>query len=285
MREVKDMIGISCHSRNFGDGTPDEIFAFISKLGYEYIDVDSVGTIRQEDVITNPDKAADQTRELSEKYGIKTAEYFLGGVMVDGKAFSPSSPQIQLRDKMYANFDRICRYSKNAGFLSVMGSCGSLHKELGYERSFENAAEVLGKMVEIAAGYGMVFNVEPNRRSLLDSPQKAIDMVKRVEGLKYTVDFLHYQINGFAQEDTARLLKYAGHMHARQACTGWGKCPVEFGEIDYDNIIKRLRGLNWHGIIATEFWADPDTEAAGSSPIDQNIVMRYQLKSLIKKYY
>jgi sugar phosphate isomerase/epimerase len=278
------MIGLSCHSRNYGAGTPDEIFAFIQKLGYEFIDVDSVGTIRQVDVLDNPKKAARFTKELSEKYGLKLAEYFLGAVAVDGASVDNSQLDIVRRDRMYENFTRICSYAQLAGFRSIMGAAGMLNKQIGFARSFETAADTLSQLVVIAADHGISFHVEPSRASLLSVPSKALEMAQAVEGLKYTLDFLHFQVNGYGLDQTIDLLKYTGHMHARQAAVGWAKCPFEHGEIDFDKIMKRLRGLRWEGIIAMEFWNGPEEEAAGMNAVEQTILMRYHLKGLIKKY-
>ncbi|MFD0681249.1 MULTISPECIES: sugar phosphate isomerase/epimerase family protein [unclassified Paenibacillus] len=279
------MIGFSCHSRNYGPGTPDEIFGFIKKLGFEFIDVDSVGTIRQADVIENPESMASFVKQLSEKYEITLAEYFLGNVGVDGEKIETSQPDVRKRNNMYVNFDKICKYARLAGFRSIMGSAGTLIEEQGFERSFDNAALTLGKMVQIASEHGISFHVEPSRNSLLNIPSKAVEMAKAVPGLKYTLDFLHFQVNGHSQNESMKLLEYTGHMHARQAAVGWPKCPFEHGEIDFDTIIKRLRGLRWDGIIAMEYWNGPAEEAAGMNPIEQTILMRYHLKGLVKKYY
>ncbi|NHN32166.1 sugar phosphate isomerase/epimerase family protein [Paenibacillus agricola] len=278
------MIGLSCHSRNYGAGTPDEIFAFIQKLGYAYIDVDSVGTIPQHVVLANPQKAAQLTKELSEKHELQLAEYFLGAVAVDGASVDNSQTDPVRRAAMYGNFARICSYAQLAGFRSIMGAAGTLNKQIGFDRSFETAAATLSQLVIIAAEHGISFHVEPSRASLLNVPSKAIEMAQAVDGLKYTLDFLHFQVNGYSQDETMDLLKYTGHMHARQAAVGWAKCPFEHGEIDFDSIIKRLRGLKWDGIIAMEFWNGPDEDAAGMNAVEQTILMRYHLKGLIKKY-
>jgi sugar phosphate isomerase/epimerase len=278
------MVGLSCHSRNYGAGTPDEIFAFIQKLGYDYVDVDSVGTIKQSDVLNNPQKAAQQTRALSEKYGLKLAEYFLGAIAVDGTSVDTSELDISRKNRMYANFARICSFAQLAGFRSIMGSAGTLNKQIGFDRSFEAAAGTLRQMVIIAEAHGISFHVEPSQASLLNVPSKAFEMAQAVEGLKYTLDFLHFQVNGYSLDETIELLKHTGHMHARQAAVGWAKCPFEHGEIDFDRVLKRLRGLRWDGIIAMEFWNGPAEAAAGMNAVEQTILMRYHLKGLIKKY-
>ncbi|TDF98800.1 sugar phosphate isomerase/epimerase family protein [Paenibacillus piri] len=278
-------IGFSCHSRNYGPGTPDEIFGFIQKLGYAYIDVDSVSTIGQAEVIDNPERQAEVVRELCEKYELRPAEYFLGTVLADGEKLETSQPDLRKRERMLESFERVCRFAGLAGFRSIMGSAGILIAEEGFDRSFEHAAETLGKMTAIAADHGVAFHVEPSQHSLLNVPAKAVEMAQRVQGLRYTLDFLHYQVHGYDQRETMKLLPYTGHMHARQAAVGWGKCPFEYGEIDYDAIVKRLRGLRWNGVIAMEFWSGPAETAAGIHAVEQTILMRYHLKGLVKKYY
>jgi sugar phosphate isomerase/epimerase len=278
------MIELGCHSRNYGGDTPEEIFEFIRKLGFRFIDVDAVGTIKQEDVIENPEKLARYTKELSDKYELALGEYFVGNLVVNGERIGPTESDLHKRKEMFANFEKICKYANLAGFRSIMGAAGSLDKQLGFDRSFELAAQALGEMVRIGSDHGIAVHVEPSRQSLLNKPSAALEMVQAVEGLTYTLDFLHYQVNGYDQQETMKLLAYTGHMHARQAAVGWPKCPFEHGEIDFDLIIKRLRGLRWQGIITMEFWNGPIEAAAGMCPIEQTILMRYHLKNLIKKY-
>lgn len=279
------MIHLSCHSENFGVKPPDDTFSFIKQLGFSHIDVAPRSMLPQQQIMDAPEEKAEWTRQLAEKHGLILSELFLGPVQASGKNISPSEPEAFNHPQMLRNFERICVFAAKAGFESIMGAAGNEIKEIGWDRSFDNAARTLEKMCEIAKQAGIAMHVEPSRLSLLNTPAAALEMVRRVPLLRYTLDFLHYQVNGVKQEESMRLLPYAGHMHARQAATNWGKCPVEFGEIDYDIILKRLRGLNWNGAIAMEYWCDAQLEANGILAIDQNILMRYELKKLIKKYY
>jgi sugar phosphate isomerase/epimerase len=166
-----------------------------------------------------------------------------------------------------------------------MGSAGTENSELGYEGSFENAAGVHKKMVETAADHGLAYQVEPSRTSLLNTPPKALRMIEAAPGLRYTLDFLHYHMNSVPLNESLALVQYAGHMHARQAAAGKGKCDYIQGEIDYDAIVKELRRLDWPGSIAMEFWNNAEQDAEGINPVEQNIRMKYELKCLIGKYF
>ena len=276
------MIKISCHTENFGHGEPDKVLEFISSLGYEAIDVAARSFLPQARILANPDEAASWMKEIAAKHNLRLSELFLSAVEVNGNPVSPSDPTAQ-QETHLQNLHKICRFAKAAGFSSIMGSAGKAGDDARI--SFENAAAAFALMCDIAEEEGVIFTVEPSRQSLLNDPAIALEMVARVPKLRYTLDLLHYHVNGFAQEDSMKLLPWTAHMHARQAAVEWGKCPYEFGEIDYDLLVKRLRGMRWEGTIAIEYWCGPVEFSEGISAVEQNILMRYELKKLIKKYF
>ena len=79
-----------------------------------------------------------------------------------------------------------------------------------------------------------------------------------------------------------KLLPYAGHLHARQAQAGIGKCEISKGEIDYLPIVNALKDMDWNGDIMLEFWCDDRLSKEGIQAVEQNIVMRYYLKQLFR---
>lgn len=103
-----------------------------------------------------------------------------------------------------------------------------------------------------------------------------------VPGLAYTLDFLHFQYQGIPQSESEKLIKLAGHMHVRQAQKDFGKCDFLEGEIDYASIAAKLKAASWSGDITTEFWCSEEMKRKGVDPIEENIVMRYWLKHLLK---
>jgi len=276
------VISISCHTENFGKGEPDEVLAFIAKLGYEAVDVAARSFIPQSRILENPDEAAKWMKEIAAKHNLRLSELFLSSVEVNGETVPPSDKLAQ-EESHLQNFRKICRFAKAAGFASIMGSAGDAGKD--YTQAFENAAIAFSLMCDIAESEGVILSVEPSRQSLLNTPAAALEMVKRAPKLRYTLDLLHYHVNGFSQDESMQLLPWTTHMHARQAAVGWGKCPYEFGEIDYDLLVKRLRGMRWDGTIAIEYWCGPVEFAEGINAVEQNILMRYELKRLIKKYF
>ena len=275
------MIRSSCHSENFSSQSPEEAFSFISALQFDCIDVASRSLSPQRMIAADPLKEACRFRDLSCRYHLPLSELFLSQVEVGGQPVSALSPMAHTKEFDSA-FDIICLFAEKAGFASIMGGTGAPDPELGYERSFESMARTLKSQVSIAASHGLSFHVEPYRLSLLHTVRACLNMIQAVPGLRYTLDFLHFQIQGIPQAESMKLIPWAGHIHARQAKTGVGKCDFSEGEIDYESIVRELKRSNWSGDIAMEFWCSGELSQAGIQAVEQNILMRYHLKRLFR---
>ena len=128
-------------------------------------------------------------------------------------------------------------------------------------------------------------HVEPTRVSLLQRPDDALRMVTQAApALRYTMDFLHFIVNGHPLENALRLLPYAGHLHIRQARFGVGKCRFEEGSIDYDAVVRELVRLGWTKDICSEFWCSRAMLEEGIDPFEENLTMRCHFKALMRKH-
>lgn len=103
-------------------------------------------------------------------------------------------------------FRSICQFAQNAGFLSIMGSAGPYDPALSYHDNFSKTSWTLNQQVKIASEYGLGFHVEPSRHSLLNTIPNALYMLELVPGLRYTLDFLHYQFSHTPLEESMKLL-------------------------------------------------------------------------------
>lgn len=273
------MIRYSCHSENFGIHSAEHTFSMIQSLGFDCIDIASRSMIPQRKIIAAPDRCAQTLSTLSGKHQLPLSELFLSDIEVRQIPVSPVSTMAQTHEYLH-NFDIICSFAKKAGFASVMGSAGTILPDFGFQKSFELAALALNKQVDIAAHYGLAFHVEPSRLSLLNTVDAALEMIVRAPGLRYTMDFLHFHVNGIPLSQSIKLLPVSGHLHARQAIFPTGKCDFSLGEIDYPRIVSALKKLHWNGDIAMEFWCTDAMCQQGIQAVEENIVMRYYLKSL-----
>jgi len=278
------LIKISCHSRNYGFDTPDNTLWFIKKLGFDFVTLDA-STFPPEKIYSDPAQAAKDCRALLERHALAPVEYVLSDLFDGEKTCSATDFNPEKEAEILRYFDLVCAFCAKAGFASVMLVAGDVQKQFSWQENFDKAAALFRKLKSIADQSGVVLNVEPGQRSIINSPDKALALIDAVPGLSYTLDPLQWQVHGYDSAQAMRLLPYSRHMHARQAAAGWNKCPLEFGEIDYDLIIRRMRGARWDGTITMEFWLTDAERFGNMSPVDQTIVLRYQIKQLIRKYW
>ena len=271
------MIRYSCHSENFGILSREATFSLVKQLHFDCIDIASRSFLPQKEIQRDPNRAAAELSSLSDAYALPVSELFLGSVEIDGKPVSPSHPDADKPSFFYA-FSKICQFAQKAGFLSIMGDAGVKQPALSHEQCMERTGRILQKQALIAAEHGIAFHVEPSRNSLLHTAEACRTMCRLAPSLRYTLDFLHFQYQGISQEEAITLLPLSGHLHARQAKKGYGKCDFSAGEIDYPKIVAAMKKQNWSGDIMLEFWYSPHLKEEGIDPIEQNIVMRYFLK-------
>ncbi len=168
-----------------------------------------------------------------------------------GDGVTPSEADIAKRTAGLDCFRRICAYAAVAGFSHVMGVPGSSENDVA--ASWARAEEMLRAMVRIAKEEGTGFTVEPHRGSLLSHPDDALQMVKNVPGLAYSLDYSHYYAQGYTIEAIQPLHAYATHFHIKQARVGAPKTKWHEGSIPYAKVIARLHGAAWHGVLSSEY--------------------------------
>lgn len=278
------MIRFSCHSENFGIKSAQETFSFIRALGYECVDVAARSLAPQSRILEEPIRTAQQLRACAQENELVLSELFLSAVEVDGKPVDPALSGTIGNDVFFRNFDTICKFAKEAGFLSIMGAGGNPQENQCFDESLESTGLVLQKQSVIAAQYGIAMHIEPTRTSLIREPENAEKLIELAPGLKYTLDFLHYHVNGVGLDRSIRLLPHAGHMHIRPARFKVGKCRFEDNGVDYDAIVREMKTLAWSGDVCTEFWTDEKLLAQEIYAVEQNILMRYHFDWLMRKY-
>ena len=277
------MIRWSCHNDNFGPMPAAEAFRFIKMLEYDAVDVSVRGAAPFEEIFRDPEGFGARIRALADETGLGLSELFAGTLSVDGRAIVPTMPEAVDCDALYREFNQVFRFARSAGLASIMTSVGNAQPDEAFEASFERAGAVLEKLSLQAADYGLKLHVEPTRTSILQDPDRAEAFMQLAPHLGYTLDLLHYQINGIGAEHVVKLLPYSGHLHIRQARRDVGKCAYEEGEIDYRILAREIVRTGWQGDIASEFWCDEAMTRRGLRPVEQNLVMRYMFRNMLRE--
>jgi sugar phosphate isomerase/epimerase len=156
-------------------------------------------------------------------------------------------------------------------------------EDLGPAKSLDLATQGLRELVEEGRSAGLRVSIEPHLESVIEEPERAMDLVQSVPGLQFTLDYGHFIAADIPASRVHVLIPYTGHMHARQAAPGLLQAPQTKGTIDYQDIVRRLFEANYQGFLSVEYtWQ----EWRGCNRLDvlsESVLMRDQLRSLLER--
>jgi len=124
-----------------------------------------------------------------------------------------------------------------------------------WDEAFASAASALRDL--IAIGSGLQVRIEAHVDSVADTPRRALDLLNQVRGLTLTLDYSHFVVAGFAEDEIEQLTPFASHMHIRQARPGELAVEVARGTIDVRRLLSRLLAGGYAGAIAIEYVSHP----------------------------
>jgi sugar phosphate isomerase/epimerase len=166
----------------------------------------------------------------------------------------------------------------NAGHMTALP--GIDWEGVPYETSLARSAEELGWRAEQAKQVGVTFSVEPHTGSLVDTPEKALELVRAAPGLTLTLDYTHFTRLGIPDARVEPLLRYASHFHARGARPGRIQAAFKENVIDYGRILSCMKELNYAGYVGVEYtWIDWEHSNEVDN-ISETILMRDHLRKL-----
>ncbi|HEV2494081.1 MAG TPA: sugar phosphate isomerase/epimerase family protein [Terriglobia bacterium] len=150
-----------------------------------------------------------------------------------------------------------------------------------YEDSLKRCVEELSWRAQAAAKMGVVFSVEAHVGSIAPTPAQAKRLVESVPGLTLTLDYTHFTLQGFSDDDIEPLLASASHFHARGACKGKLQASVTENTIDYARVLRAMKRANYAGFVVLEYvW----TEWMGCNQVD-NLSETILLRDLVRSAY
>jgi sugar phosphate isomerase/epimerase len=165
-----------------------------------------------------------------------------------------------------------------AGIPGVTLSPG-FYADRSWDEAFAIAVTSLLELVAI--GGGLQVRIEAHVDSVADTPQRTLDLLGLVPYLTLTLDYSHFVVAGFAEDEIEPLTPFASHLHLRQARPGELAAEVARGTIDLRRLLNRLLAVGYDGAIAIEYVSHP---WHGQDLIDvtaENAAMLAQLRAIL----
>jgi hydroxypyruvate isomerase len=274
---------LTCTSFSFPRLSFERSLQQIALLDIPNVDLGAHATgshLRPDRIEADPQGEADAVRRATDAAGVGIADLF----PTFGRGFrdrAANTPDRGTRDANHQRFGAFVRFCKQAACPGITLLPGVVWDDLGPARSLALAREALTEYVDMGRSAGLRVSIEPHLESIVEAPERALELVQAVPGLQFTLDYTHFIAAGIPVERVHPLIPYAGHLHARQGAPGMLQAPHDQGTIDYADIVRRLHQARYAGRICVEYtWQ----EWRGCNRLDvvsESVILRDQLRSYI----
>jgi len=144
----------------------------------------------------------------------------------------------------------------------------------------EQAAERVEAMVKLADDEGVILTLETTIGTITETPEAAVSMCDRVEGLGLTLDPSHYLVGPARGHSFDAVYPYVRHVRLRDT----GATPNEFqvrvgqGQVDYGRVINQLERHRYDRLLTVDMRDVPDP----TFPMEPEVrKLKYLLESLV----
>ena len=250
---------LSCADFTFPLLSHDAALKVIALLGLRGVDIGLFAGrshLRPEKELKHPEKnGAALHRRLATK-GLVAGDIFLQ-LHENFTDFAVNHPDPSRRKFAREQFLKTLDYTAAAGSKHISILPGVTFGNEPRKKSLDRAAEELSWRVEQAAAVKLTVGVEPHVGSILDTPERAMQLAALVPGLGFTLDYAHFTRIGIPDSRIEPLTSRATHFHARCARKGRLQSSLKENTINFSRVLKALNQHRFNGWIALEYvWID-----------------------------
>ena len=229
------------------------------------------------EIEADPRGQADRVKRAVDAAGLAIADLFptFGRGFRDRPVNTPDPEVHAANRRRFAALVQLC---KAVGCPGMTLLPGVIWDDLGPERSFDLAVAALTEFVQEARSAGLRLSVEPHLESVVEAPERALDLVAAVPGLQFTLDYTHFIAAGLPPERVHPLIPHAGHFHARHGAPGQLQCPSTESTIDYRDIVGRLKAAGYDGSYCVEYTWQEWRGANRLDVVSESVLLRDQLR-------
>ena len=222
--------------------------------------------------------APEETAEAVKQSGIQVSNiYWLFGDTPHERAVSDPS----VHETNMVDLKSVLRFARALSSPTLFILPGVSHPKQSLEQSLEISAAALRNMVRLADDHGVALTIEPHVGGLLDSPQRTLDLIECVPGLKLTLDYAHFACAGYTQSQIDPLAEHAAHIHLRQARPGALQAKWGEGTLDFGAMVHTLRSVGYDGFLSLEYVHQSYMNTLYDDVLTETILMRDCVRSYL----
>jgi sugar phosphate isomerase/epimerase len=252
-------LNLSCADFSFSLLDHHRALAVIALLGLRGVDIglfEGHGHLKPSRELLKPTRNGAALRRKLAAHGLKAADMFLQ-IHAGFAEFAINHPEAKRRKFAREQFLRTLDYAQAAGSAHITVLPGVTFDGESRGACVLRSADELAWRVGRAKAAKLQLAVEPHVGSLIDTPERALDLAKCVPGLGFTLDYAHFTRAGISDARIEPLTRFATHLHARAARRGRLQSSLQENTIDFPRALSALRENKFRGWIALEYvWID-----------------------------
>jgi sugar phosphate isomerase/epimerase len=237
----------------------EQALAAIALLGFRGADIglfEGHGHLKPSAELNRPSVNGAKLKRRLDGHGLKASDIFLQ-IHAGFVEVAVNHPETKRRAFARDQFLRCLDYANAAGSAHLTLLPGVAFPGESRKKSLAHSAEELNWRVQQGRSAGLQVAVEPHVGSLIDTPERALELVGQVPGLGFTLDYAHFTRAGIPDARIEPLTRHATHLHARSARRGRLQAPMKENTIDFPRIIQALAKAKFSGWVALEYvWID-----------------------------
>ena len=252
-------LNLSCTDFSFPLLQHEQALALIALLGLRGVDIglfEGHGHLKPSRELLKPARAGAALKKRLAAHGLKAADLFL---QIDAGFVEYAINHTAAKRRAFAReqFLRALDYAVAAGSAHITILPGVTFDGESRAASMARSADELSWRVAQAKAGKLQVAVEPHVGSLIDTPERALELVRRVPGLGFTLDYAHFTRAGIPDARIEPLTKFATHVHMRCARLGRLQSSLSANTIDFPRMLAALQKCNFAGWMALEYvWID-----------------------------
>jgi sugar phosphate isomerase/epimerase len=252
----------------------------IRALGCDAVDLGFMSNrshVRPERAHGSVPATAGAVRERVESRGLAVADVF-AIPFTDFEKMSVNNPDPAEQARSREFFADAVEFAALVGAPGLTTLPGVLFEGDSFGDALARSADGLKRRVEVATARGLATSVEPHTGSLIDTPDKTLQLLERVPGLQITLDYAHYIYGGIEQRHIDPLLPYARHLQCRPGRPGGLQVAVALDAIEWAPVVAALNAQGYEGYLALEYtwqeWLDCNrVDTVGESALLRDLLL------------
>lgn len=252
---------VACSTLCFGKYPLEKALAVIAELEFSKVDL----AIHEQGPHLKPSEvAADVTRAAQ--------------LIRYGPGLAPAAFSVNIEAADEKEYERQLRAVCRLARLSMVPLLTIRAAALASDHDAE--VERLTRLVRLTAAEGILLSVGTYIGTWTETPEQAVELCRRVEGLGLTLDPSHYLAGPHQSAGFDPVYPYVRHVRLRDTGRGPNQFQVRVGqgEVEYGRIVSQLRRFGYERLLTVDIQDIPDAPFAMEPEVRK---LKYLLESLI----